>query len=218
MASMNTPPWVDSTLPRIVIAASVGLGTWLALARTGALWAPLGGWITTAAVMCLWVWLRVRGMDPAEVRSHAQREDTGRALGDVLLLVASVAAVVGVGFLLLASSHTQPDAPLDALIGVLAVVASWLTTHMLFTLRYARIHVADPEHGVDFPGDEEPTYRDFAYVAYTIGMTYQVSDTGIKGGELRGTALRHALLSFFLGSIVVATTINLVVQLASAGP
>ena len=31
--------------------------------------------------------------------------------------------------------------------------------------------------GVDFNGVDEPDYRDFAYLAFTIGMTYQVSDT-----------------------------------------
>ena len=217
MTAMRTPALFDSTLLRIGIAALVGVGTWLALAGAGTLWAPLGGWIGTAVVFTLWTWLRIRGMDADTVRTHAQREDAGRAVGDMVLLLASVAGVVGVGLLLLASSHNDPSPVEDALVGVLAVVASWLTTHMLFTLRYARIHTADPDHGIDFPGDGEPTYRDFAYIAYTIGMTYQVSDTGIKGTEVRATALRHALLSFFLGAVVVATTINLVVQMAGAG-
>ena len=164
---------------------------------------------------CGWTWLRIRGMDADGVREHAQREDPGRGIGDIVLLLACIAAVVGVGFLLLASSDPQ-EAPRDALVGVLAVIGSWFVAHMLYTLRYAREHVADPEHGIDFSGDD-PTYRDFAYVAYTIGMTYQVSDTGFQSRAMRATALAHALLSYFLGAVVIACTINLIVQLASAG-
>ena len=90
---------------------------------------------------CGWTWLRIRGMDADGVREHAQREDPGRGIGDIVLLLACVAAVVGVGFLLLASSDPQ-EAPRDALVGVLAVIGSWFVAHMLYTLRYAREHVA----------------------------------------------------------------------------
>ena len=48
-------------------------------------------------------------------------------------------------------------------------------------------------------------------------MTYQVSDTTFTNKLMRHTALRHALLSFVLGAIVIASTINLVSQLASSG-
>ena len=30
-----------------------------------------------------------------------------------------------------------------------------------------------------------PNYRDFAYVAFTIGMTYQVSDTALRDPLIR---------------------------------
>ncbi|MGB8384414.1 MAG: DUF1345 domain-containing protein, partial [Dermatophilaceae bacterium] len=60
-------------------------------------------------------------------------------------------------------------------------------------------------------------YRDFAYLAFTIGMTYQVSDTDLQTSPIRLTALRHGLLAFLFGTVIVATTINLVVQLASSG-
>ena len=59
---------------------------------------------------------------------------------------------------------------------------------------------------IGFNDDEPPRYVDFAYVAFTIGMTYQVSDTDMKSSEIRATVLRHALLSFVLGVGVIATT------------
>ena len=51
------------------------------------------------------------------------------------------------------------------------------------------------------------------YVALTLGMTYQVSDTTLTDKSIRMTALRHAFLSFLFGTGVVATAINIVAGL-----
>jgi uncharacterized membrane protein len=63
---------------------------------------------------------------------------------------------------------------------------SWTVVNTIYTLRYADLHFGSPAAGIGFGdsiGQQPPTYRDFAYVAFTIGMTYQVSDTpsGIPG-------------------------------------
>jgi uncharacterized membrane protein len=87
--------------------------------------------------------------------------------------------------------------------------------HTVFTLRYAELYYADEPGGLDFHGDGEPTYHDFAYLAFTIGMTFQVSDTEVTAREFRKTILRHALLSFVFGATVIATTVNLVASLRS---
>jgi uncharacterized membrane protein len=85
------------------------------------------------------------------------------------------------------------------------------------TVRYARLYYADPPGGIDFNQDEPPRYLDFAYLAFTLGMTYQVSDTDLQTHEIRGTALRHALLSYLLGAVILATIINMVAGLGSRG-
>jgi uncharacterized membrane protein len=95
------------------------------------------------------------------------------------------------------------------------VAAAWIIVHTLFMLRYARLYYSSPHGGIDFNQDEPPAYRDFAYLAYTLGMTYQVSDTALKNSTMRATALRHTLLSYVLGAVVLAATINLVVGLGT---
>jgi uncharacterized membrane protein len=50
-------------------------------------------------------------------------------------------------------------------------------------------------------------------LAFTIGMTFQVSDTDLTTKEVRRTALHHAMLSYLFGTVIVATTINLVAGL-----
>jgi uncharacterized membrane protein len=85
----------------------------------------------------------------------------------------------------------------------------------VFTLRYARLYYLNESGGIDFnQGDELPAYVDFAYLAFTLGMTYQVSDTDLKTRTIRATAPRHALLSYVLGAVVLAITINLVAGLS----
>ena len=56
---------------------------------------------------------------------------------------------------------------------------------------------------------------DFACLAFTIGMTFQVSDTDLQTGSIRATAIRHALLSYLFGAVILATTISLISGLGS---
>jgi uncharacterized membrane protein len=87
--------------------------------------------------------------------------------------------------------------------------------HTVFTLRYANLYYSGKAGGIDFNQPDLPTYTDFAYLAFTIGMTFQVSDTSLRSGIIRRTALRHALLSYLFGTGILATTINLVASLSS---
>ena len=64
--------------------------------------------------------------------------------------------------------------------------------------------------GISFNEDARPSYSDFAYLAFTIGMTFQVSDTDLQNNDIRRLALRHMLLSYLMGAVIVAVTINLV--------
>ena len=98
---------------------------------------------------------------------------------------------------------------------LLSVGLSWTLVHTVYAARYATMFYAT-KHGVDFNEPLPPRYSDFAYLAFTIGMTYQVSDTDLTNKEIRAVALRHALLSYSLGAVVLATTINLVAGLAAS--
>ncbi|GAA1820955.1 DUF1345 domain-containing protein [Planosporangium flavigriseum] len=44
-------------------------------------------------------------------------------------------------------------------------------------------------------------------------MTFQVSDTELNNSDFRAVVLRHALLSYVFGTVIVALTINLVAGL-----
>src|SRR5262249_3328367 len=80
-------------------------------------------------------------------------------------------------------------------------------------LRYARGYYSEPPGGIEFNESEPPTYLDFAYLSFTMGMTFQVSDTNITSKPIRRIALHHALLSYLFGAVLLAIIINVVATL-----
>lgn len=202
-------PAVAAVLGVVAGAVSVVVG--------GRASAPAVGWTVAGLVYVVWTWAVVGRMDPRRTRSHATREDPTRAATDVIVVSASVASLAGVGYLLIGSNAPGTGADLSAAIGLLSVVSSWVVVHTVFALRYASLYYGrDPAGGIGFNQDEPPAYVDFAYLAFTLGMTYQVSDTALQDRRMRAMALRQALLSYLLGAIVPATAINLVAGLGSS--
>jgi uncharacterized membrane protein len=190
---------------------TVGLAAALLVGPSGAwAYAPALGWAAASATYLVWVWSVIGRLGPAATAAHARREDPGRVFSDALVLTATVASFAGVALILLDASNEQggaKDATVAMALGSIAL--SWFLVHTLFTLRYAAIYYRDGT-GVDFNEESQPRYSDFAYLAFTVGMTFQVSDTDLKTNAIRSTVLRQALLSYLLGAIVLATTINLV--------
>jgi uncharacterized membrane protein len=201
---------------RFVVMVSVGV---VAAVVTALAWsweyAPLIGWAAAAATFSVWVWLVLGRLDADQTMRHSTAEDPSRALIDGLTLLANVASLAAVVVVLVqAASANGAEKAILAAMAVLSVGLSWLLVQTLYTLRYASLFYGDPIGGIDFNQDDPPAYADFAYLAFTLGMTYQVSDTNLSGRVMRATVLRHSLLSYVFGSVILASTINLVVGLS----
>jgi uncharacterized membrane protein len=206
------------TRTRLRVMVFVGA---LAAAVTGQFgswtYAPITGWDGAALTFMIWVWLTVARLDPDRTKHYATREDPGRAASDVIVVIAAIASLAAVGGVLIqaasAKGHTQD---LLAGLGVGSVTLSWLAVHTLFMLRYAFLYYTGVAGGIDFNQHELlPRYLDFAYLSFTIGMTFQVSDTDLTTKPIRQTAIKHALLSYLFGAVIVAITINVVGSLLS---
>jgi uncharacterized membrane protein len=169
------------------------------------------GWDVAAAVYVAWTWKTIWRRDAASTAHLALREDPGRATADALLLFASVASILAVGLVITVGrtgSSVERDA--HAALAVASVVLSWTVVQTVYTSRYARLYYSHPAGGIDFNQETRPRFSDFAYLAFTVGMTFQVSDTNLQSPAVRAAVLRHALLSYVLGAVILATTINLV--------
>jgi uncharacterized membrane protein len=205
---------MTSARNRVLLAALAGL-VCFAVVVLFEPWqvAVLVAYDVTAFVLVASMFLVALPKDSAQTAHAATREDDSRATADLLLVSAALASLAGIGFGLVKAA--QEGGPLEGtLVGfaVLSVVLSWLLVQAVFTLRYARLYYGEGG-GVDFNETKEPDYRDFAYLAFTIGMTYQVSDTNLTSTSVRRTALRHALLSFVFGTSIIAVMINVVAGL-----
>jgi uncharacterized membrane protein len=220
-ASQDRPARVALTDPvagvRLGGCLVLGLLAATGLARAGlTVIAPLGGWDAAALGYLAWTWSQIARADADRTAAVAVREDGLRALSDLVLLLAAVASLAGVGdVIMLGAARNDPISPGVAIsLAVTSIVLSWAVVHTIFTLRYAHLYYVAASPGIDFKQDEPPRYLDFAYVAFTIGMTFQVSDTDLKAPTIRSTVLRHALLSYLFGAVIIAVTINLVAGLA----
>jgi uncharacterized membrane protein len=176
--------------------------------------AVIGGWVVAALTYVSWAWTVRWPRDSAETKATAEAEPD-RGVVDVLVLAAAVASLVGVAFLLAAASRSDEPAlaVVRAGLGMLSVVSSWALVHTCFALRYARLYYEGGDGGIVLPQDEPPRYSDFAYVAFNVGMSSQVSDTEIVDGDIRRTVLVHSLLSYLFNAGVLAAAINLVTSL-----
>jgi uncharacterized membrane protein len=172
----------------------------------------VAAWSAASAAFLVVAWAAILRCDGDATERLSTVEDDNRVTAGLLLLAASTASLIGVAFALHRASNVGggEQVVLTAL-ALLTIVLSWFVVNTVFTLRYAHLYYSPPRGGIDFPGsDDQPDYRDFAYLAFTVGMTYQVSDTGLRTPKFRHTLLGHALLSYLFGTVIVATTINIV--------
>ena len=176
--------------------------------------AALIGWDVAAGTFLLGVWLAVWPLGSEETQRRATRLDPSRGLADLFVIAAGVAILTAVALALVRAggAHGGTKAYLLA-IGLVSVVFSWLSIHTVFTLIYARLYYGDEVGGIEFNEQSGPDYLDFAYLAFTIGMTFQVSDTNLTAKSVRRTALRHALVSYLFGAVIIALVINIVASL-----
>jgi len=153
----------------------------------------------------------VRYHDAATMRAHAAENDANRefVLGlTILLTVAVMAAIAGE----MTGARLGEHGAAAKLIGTLLLV--WLFTNSVFTLHYAHAYYEHDETtdndvaGLNFPDTTTPTYGDFAYFAFTLGMTFQTSDVEIASPGMRRIVLLHSFGAFLFNIGVIAFAIN----------
>jgi uncharacterized membrane protein len=210
--------WHAPALRQSVTMVALGLitGVLVALVQPWQV-ALVAGWDGTSVALLAVTWPMILRADGAATKSVAEREDPGRFVTRTVLLGACVASLVGVGTVLALAGRSSGSRQIALIfIAFATVVLSWIVVNTLYTLRYAQLRLGEGYEGVTFPDDatqDLPSYKDFVYVAFTIGMTYQVSDTAIRDRRTRATVLSHSLLAYLFGVVIIAGSINLIAGL-----
>jgi uncharacterized membrane protein len=208
----SAPRAGSSARGRVLLASGFGGAVGVGLAFSpAAVAALLLGWIAAVALFVAWTWWEIWPQNPEATAAHARREDPSQPIADLACLSAAVASLVAVGILLVSAGNSKGATKLLEIgLSISAVAAAWSLVHTIFTLRYARSYFATGECRISFNDDDPPRYSDFAYVAITVGLTFQISDTDLRSNKVRRLAIRHMLLSYLMGAVFVAITVNLV--------
>jgi uncharacterized membrane protein len=195
---------------RVIVGACGGLVVAAVALLEGASWsvAALFAEDVAALVFLVWVWVTIARADAASTGRLARSEDTSRAAAEAVLVGAGAGSLLAVVFTLgQAGRAPGPDRGLLIALALVSVALAWTSVHTVYLLRYARLYYSPREGGIDFHG-EDPDYVDFAYLALTVGMTFQISDTDISAKRVRRVALHHALLSYVFGTVILAITVS----------
>jgi uncharacterized membrane protein len=203
---------------RAAIAVAVGAAAGLVLGLVGPVeLVPIVAWVVATLVVLTWVWRIIWPQDAAGTEELAEYESRSRTT-DTAVLLAAVASLGAVGLAVVQSSSGGGGAAPAVLLSLVGALLSWCLVNTVFALKYARIYYVDSgdeeaARGIDFDQDVPPTYSDFAYFAFTIGMTFGPAEIAPTTTQVRRVALGHALLSYLFGTGVVAVAINLITNL-----
>ncbi|MET8230650.1 DUF1345 domain-containing protein [Micromonospora sp. NPDC005298] len=177
---------------------------------------PLVIWTIAAGTILVWVWRACWSASPGRTEQLAEAEQHSRST-DAAILIASVISLVAVAEALIRASNKQDMVAVTLVIlGVVAVVLSWALVNTVFGLKYARLYYLD-DGGIDFKRDDPPAYADFAYAAFTIGMSYAPSENEPSSTRVRRVALGHALLSYTFGTGIPPAPAGRDARLSGAG-
>jgi uncharacterized membrane protein len=161
--------------------------------------------------------------DAQRTRERISQVDPTQLFLLIVLTLVTLLGNLSVGVILTAVGQ-RPAGHVRILLtlGVIAVVLSWLLLHTAFGQHYARLYYDDTDRhgrpfsgglrrGFVFPGTPEPTYEDFLYVSFAVGLTYAMSDVNVTNEVQRRTVLIHSIIAFFFYSTVLGVVLNAIV-------
>jgi uncharacterized membrane protein len=181
-------------------------------------------WDAGATFALVAMFFGLRESTAAAMKRLAERQDAGKwAVLALAVLAATASLVVIAAEMPLVKQASGLDQVLRVVLVIYTIVLSWAFMQTMFALHYAHDYYMEaelpapgsgpPSHRLIFPGKGAPTYGDFLYVAFTIGMTFQVSDVQITDPTLRRLVLVHGVFAFFYSTGILALAINLVAGL-----
>jgi uncharacterized membrane protein len=221
VSTSRTPlPWiVRLSAPRrlaiVLVVAIVGffvLEPWVST-RTRL----LISWNLGALAYLILAWTTVGLTDATMTRVRAQAHDQSGYVIFLLVVTAASASFVAIGFLVGEFKNLSFWPRTGHLtLSIAALLLSWLLIQTLFAFHYARWYYSREKEskthrgGLRFPDDKEPDYLDFAYYAFVVGMTSQVSDVCVTTRQMRRLTLVHGVLAFVFNIAILAMSINII--------
>lgn len=219
--------WWMSDSRRTSVAAAAGVVGQLTVLNygegtTGTIFSLLTFWDIAALVYLALTWTAFVSAGPAEFAEWARVQSRPRPLWvrlvsfgpDHLWIVqaGSLSALIVAGYALPRASELAPQSVFPLLVlGTGVVLSAWFVCHTAYALHYALAYFnPDAGGGLEFPGEEEPRFLDFAYFAYAVGMTFGTTDVTVTARRMRRPVLIHSIFSFLFNTIILALTVTFI--------
>lgn len=179
-------------------------------------------WNVFAIFTLVLAWNTIFNADVSHIQRVAQTQDFGRTILFLIVVTAASVSLLTVGLMLgPAKNIPETHSGMHLFQSTVAVITSWLLPHTAYTLRYAHLFYVTgprppsgrPGAGLSFPGKPTPDYLDFAYFAFVIGMTCQVSDVQVTSRRMRKLVLVHSILSFAFNTLILALSVSVISQM-----
>lgn len=183
----------------------------------------LVGWILALTIYLILLGIVIFQADGAMTRQRVSRDEPNRVFLLIVLVLVALLGNISVGFILTSVGNEHPaHARLLVGLSIWAVILSWFLLHTAVGQHYSRLYYEDTDRhgrpfpagmrqGFMFPGSPEPTYLDFLYVSFTIGLTYAMSDVNVTNDVQRRMVLIHSVISFFFYSTILGAVLNAIV-------
>ena len=146
----------------------------------------------------------------------------GRLLKRSLITIAIAALFLSLSFHDLSQAKSDLRS-LQLFLYFFGVMLCWLQLQLSFATYYAKIfyrgnqisQMDDEEQGPQeliFPGDDEPVFTDFLYVANAVALTFAMSDVNIESSRMRKIVMIQALSSFLFYTLILSVVAYLIVN------
>src|SRR5580693_8636959 len=201
-------------LSRVAVSLASGIAAYF-VATLGVPPAAAGlvGVDAASAVLLAISWTTIAATDARSTHARAAADDPGRTLVNVIVVLAAGTSLLAATILVGSARDLTPTLKhLGASLCLATVALAWCVTHTAFTFRYAHLYYREDAEGiggVEMPGKQPPTYSDFAYFAFTVGMCFQVSDVCVTSHQIRRAVLLQAVISFAYNTVILAFVLNL---------
>ncbi|WP_035053102.1 DUF1345 domain-containing protein [Andreprevotia chitinilytica] len=161
-------------------------------------------------VLAQW-WLMMRA-DPARIRRIALLQDETAATVLTIVSIASVASLLAILFELATAKQLTGTLRVVHLgLTGLTLAGAWLLVPTAFAIHYAHLFYGDrsAEKALLFPNPPaEPSYWDFLYFSFTIGVASQTADVAVGNSRTRRVVLAQSILSFIFNISILGLSIN----------
>jgi uncharacterized membrane protein len=201
--------------PRLIAGVVLGVAAAIILFREPVSRRLVLGWDIGLVVYLALALVHMARSDVARIKRTAESEDEGRV---ALLVLSALAALASLGVIVaeLGGFGRHPPGFAVAL-SIATILLSWFFVHTVFAFHYAHEFYGVKARGLEFPGEDNPDYWDFAYFSFVIGMTFQVSDVQVKSRRMRRTVVAHGIVAFLFNSALLALAVNIAASVVGGG-